>query len=144
MNPILEAMEQVRQKDVGSRVEIKLEDPSRATLELISTNGGSIESEVWNQLCHTDTCAHNSHPAGYTVTTVAIPPAWQEGCDGVKIAKLFKEVREDRLLFVIPDSKTGPRGVVERYHGRVWGRSTLSLFARDNLNGEESAETYDY
>lgn len=142
-NPILDAMEQVRQNALGTRVEVKLESASTAVLELLERNGASHESHEWIQTCLSDTCAHNSHPAGYSKDVFAIPATWQEnivrwgeGNDSATISRHFDithfEDAKMTLLFIIPDEETGPRGIIEIYT-RGWGHSCRALFPREEL-----------
>ena len=139
MNPIIASMQKVRESLNKGKLTLELKNASNTTIRLITENGGRIEAQVWHQTCHSGpTCACNSHPSGFELASVAIPSAWQEGIDTTKYAEpdkhLFKGVHEnDRLLFVIPDEKTGPRAVVERQPEFPWYRYVLSLHPRPEL-----------
>lgn len=147
-NPLLSAMETVRQRANAGRVEVLITDGSRAVFNLLEKHGGTVESHKWTQLCHTDNCAHNSHPDGYAEDVVAIPAAWQEGLnvaefstsDEARRISLHFEVEKAgldgipmRLLFIIPDEETGPRAVIEMHRGRLWGKACRALFPRKHL-----------
>ena len=127
MNPILEAMEQVRVNTLGDRVEIELEDPSRATRELMKRNGVRVESDQWIAV---------SEIAGYDKMTVAVPKSWLPSSHNAEeqgIPKLFEDGRwDDYVLFIIPDEQTGPRSVVRRYV-RMEGFHCVSLLPRGEL-----------
>lgn len=135
MNPILQAMEAVRQETLGERIELTLCDASEVSIEIIVRNGGRVESSVWHDTCQTHGCSHMWHPGGYEETVVAVPPVWQEGLPSeIEITKLFKGVRDtDRLLLVIPDKETGPRAVVKRTNEHPWYPEVRALHARDEL-----------
>ena len=140
MNPIIAAMETVRKSQIAdeNKVEFALEDATPETTDLIKKNGGRIEGELYHKTCYSEPCAHNSHSEGYWITDVSVPAEWAAGCDrrGVDgLHRLFNTKNDDLVLFVIPDVESGPRAIVERYHGGAWGRSTQALYPKEHLRG---------
>ena len=140
VNPILAAMETVRRASVIDMVEFELINPKSDLGELITNNGGVVQSDVFHRTCHGGrTCSCNSHPEGFYEMQVAVPVAWTLGCDVhsrycINLINLFKDVEEaDEPLFVIPDKETGPRAVVKRHYEHPWFPDTRPLKA-NHLN----------
>jgi hypothetical protein len=79
--------------------------------------GVEVVSSEYNCVCDDDTCLHNSHPAGWTTTTIRalVGSRWEE--EGSGSTKSFTEI-------VDPDSKESWVYVEE------WGSLVYPLWAR--------------
>lgn len=136
MNPILQAMETVREQALTEKelVPFQLSDATDETLALIGKCGGIVEQVQWQVTCQSETCFHTSHPEGWEKASVAVPKAWLPHTDSTAVTRLFMDVTEaDTLLFIIPCEETGPRAVVKRRHQHPWFPSTLALSQNDAL-----------
>ena len=126
---VLQALHQARDAKIAHLKEIEIINPSHEVLESIEENGGQVISRHWDQWCHSDTCAHNSHDPGQEEVVVAIPSEWIPVNSTRDPARIFVDIEDESLIFVIP-CEDFAIGVFVRDHGRHFAPSTIAAKSR--------------
>ena len=89
-------------------IEIDLQAPSDHVIRCILDAGGTIGIDKWYVWCNSDTCAHNSHDPGQSVTLVAVPKSWilsNRDIDDISLIFDMKRDIDNKPLMIIPNER---------------------------------------